>query len=88
MELHRTFEPPDTANERVSGSTSPPYYSDDEWYDIDTAYPPITGGRKEHPGLTEMKELERLARKRPCTMTSEQWKAYEEYQTKAEQEYR
>jgi len=40
----------------------------------------------EHPGLREMRELERLARKRPCTMTSEQWKAYEEYQEKRDEQ--
>ena len=39
-------------------------------------------GMPEHPGLTEMKELERLAAKSPCMMTEEQWKQYESWQVK------
>ena len=39
-------------------------------------------GMPEHPGLTEMKELERLAAKRPCQMTADQWKMLEDYNMK------
>lgn len=32
--------------------------------------------------LSQMRELERLAQKRPCTMTQEQWNSYESWQEK------
>lgn len=40
----------------------------------------------EHPGLTEMKKLECLARKRPCQWDAEQWAAWQAKEDEREDE--